>query len=314
MNVSKKKFKDFDALQILTTKTAAIVLVGAGPRIISLRRPGGGELMFQDPALFGDSPDPTKAIRRGMWKIMGGNRVWVYRDSTSDECEESYAKDNDACTVLEDADSVTITGAVHPVFRIQRGFKIRENPHGGLDVTHFVRNASDQMLWSGGVWAIAVVDPSCEIGVLTGDPGSNWQATPYQIVWNWAGHRTSQKYVDEQLKIRDGLVLTLPGDEEGKVMVQSPLGAIIAQTQGTAFFKLVSWQGDRATDYPAGCNTAIYSAPGRVFRESETMGPCCSKVEAGQMVSHTERWVLGDAIPWGDIRTLRHVAQNFKEG
>lgn len=314
MKVDSTTFRGQEVLSVSTRLMDAMVQVNAGPRIISLKRVGdNGDLMFQDPALYGPGPgtDDAKPIGRGSWNIMAGARVWTYRDTHGDETEESYASDNRPCTVEESGDSLIITGAICPSFLIQRGLIIKENVHGGLDVTSFVKNTSDLMLWSGGVWAIAVLNPNCKIGILTGDPNSNWQATAYHVVWNWAGHCTTQAYVNNQLRLEPGLLLALPGNEEGKVMAYSPIGAIIAQTADTAFFKLVKANPNGA--YPSGCNTAIYSAPNRLFRESETMGPFCPRLEAGQTLCHTERWILGPPIPWAQERAngLHYIASEF---
>ena len=282
-----------------------VIMAGWGPRIASFRSPAGVEFMLQG---------PEDRFARGEWKLGGGGRVWTYR-GPADEVEESYAPDNLPCAVVEiastiiGAETAVIIGGVDPRFLIQRGFRIRENDKGGFDVTSFVHNASEEMLWSGGVWAIAAIDPCCFISIPTGDPKSNWEDTTYHVVWRWAGHATSCKFIREQVIIRPGLLNILPGEEEGKIMVQSPAGAIMAvnTAQQACFVKVAPWQAALADKYPAGCNLAVYSSPGHMFRESETMGPQCLRLEAGAEIHHTERWYALDGLePFWDNAEAVH--------
>lgn len=234
----------------------------------------------------------------------------------ADETEESYASDNLPCTIEEvvptanGAKGIIITGAADPRSLIQRGFRVKENDRDGFEVTSFVRNTSDQMLWSGGVWAIAAINPNCCISIPTGNPGSKWQDTTYHVVWEWAGHQTTARFVNTQLRILPGMLNVMPGNEEGKVMVQAPAGAIVAQLYESTFIKSAWWPLASPRDYPANCNLAVYSSPGMRFRESETMGPKCERLDAGNEILHSEQWYALDDQPmswWNDPADLHQL-------
>lgn len=70
-----------------------------GPRIVSLRRDGGSELLAQlDPSRVIEYPD-------GIYRFHGGHRLWA-----SPEIPEiTYANDDHACKVSVEADTATIT-------------------------------------------------------------------------------------------------------------------------------------------------------------------------------------------------------------
>jgi len=305
MQVSKCRFKGLSALRVATDNAVLTILLSMGPRIISLKRQyGGKELMYHS---HSDKLDyvPQK------WYAMGGARVWTHDGYHADETERSYASDNARCKWDADPACVTVWGAAHKDFAIQRGLEICETGTGALEVTSLVRNCSDGgMLLNAGVWAITAVRfgdiGSTALGILTNDRESNWQVGRHQIVWHWGGgHHTTPGFM-KGLRIEDGLLRVTPMSYEGKVMAFSPVGAIVTTTPDTSFFKLLSEPDPRLSSLlPGGCNTAIYAC--NDFAESETMGPATA-IRAGQTLRHTERWVLTEPHPWNAEHLYEVVA------
>jgi len=297
MNVRKSKIKGLRAYTITTDGAEIGIVVSMGPRILSLKRPSGKEIMHQNPT---SEPD----YEPQQWRGMGGGRDWMHGGPVADEIEASYADDNGRCEVSEDAPNCfTVWGAVHEGFSLQRGLTIRDNTLGGFDVTYMLRNRSQGgMLLYGGLWAIAALNiknpaGGAAIGILTNDIESNWQVGDYRIVWHWGGrHHTTTGFMKEQLSIRDCLLVVNLRGHEGKIMVNSPVGAIIATNDDTTFIKAIETDPRWNTSLPGGrFNTAIYTCA--TFAESETMGPAVS-ITADQTVCHTERWVLTEPRTW----------------
>lgn len=295
------------AIEIRTEHAEMTVITEMGPRIISLRRKKGKQLMFHNPVTEPDYPETG-------WRAMGGGRVWVNGGNVFDEDVRAYAQDNGSCevTISDDGNVMTVWGEMDQRFAIRRGLQIRENAHQGFDVTYLLKNCSKGgMGLSGGLWAIAAVNfgepGSTTLGILTGNPGSNWQVGKYQIVWHWAGHHTEPGFIKEQLLIEDGLVRVTPRGSEGKLMANSPSGTIIVQNDDTSFLKVVKHNPMLDSLLPGGCNTAIYTC-GK-FAESETMG-ATAFVEADKVLYHTERWSLHEPIGW-DVEGLNDIARRI---
>ncbi|MFA6255114.1 MAG: hypothetical protein WC675_03730 [Patescibacteria group bacterium] len=315
MKVNKATFDDLEALELLAAKARMIVVTQMGPRIGSLMRLGGQEIMFQDLGM--------KLFRLGQWGVGYGTRLWPFRDIWADEAQEVYRPDNDVCAVEEKGDWIRITGAVDPVSQIERGFAIRENAAGCFNVVSFITNRSKERFpWSGGCWDITAVRPhDCSIGVLLGDPKSNWDSEMYRIVRRWSSHQTEPEWRRQQLKFYDDLVVVEPHGFEGKIMVQSPQGVIVVRTADTSFFKVTDgWKPESAGLYPGGVyNTAVYTSPFRNepdkgFAEAETMGAKHLMLEAGQTLEHLVRYGLTDKpFPWEDAEGLRLFANQLKE-
>lgn len=291
-----------DALKRLQLTAAGAVIevtLDFGPRIISLKKPGGAEIM--------------------QWSGKGGARVWPASGPQADETHLSYAPDNEPCNVtfMDNNSVVEIWGAVNKTHWMQRGFRICENLHGGFDVTSMIRNCSPHgLLLNAGVWAIAAVQKDCTIGILLGDPDSNWSTSLVQYVWDWAGHSTTSEFLEQQMCLQRGLLTVTPGGHEGKIMARSNLGTIVTQGHGVAFWKFIPYDARLNGLHPDCCNVAIYTSPGtgpNAFAESETMGPI-GRIKAGQVLEHTERWVLGNMVDLDDVPSLCHIARGLKKG
>lgn len=291
MKIKKDKYAGMDAIRLSTGRAEMLVLTQAGPRIMELKRPGGKNILFQD----------QENRSYGNWKLRGGHRVWITRPE-ADEAEETYADDNVPCEVQENGNTVSITGQIHPVFKIRMGLEISATPQGDFIVANMVKNES-VMLWSGGLWALTCTDP--EGGKTYGLPlgrGGEWDGFLMYVPKKWAGHTSLVN--DPQLQWNEDLLIVHPQGREAKRALQVPRGWIgcHAPEQGCSFFKLTKY--DPAGQYPLGCNMAFYIGPDNFMAEMETMGPQ-GTVRPGETIRHEEKWILTEPLPWdriGDIQ------------
>jgi hypothetical protein len=146
--IQRIKFDGLDAIELRTPALRVVALTAKGPRIAFWGRPGGDNLLLWKPGKY----------FRGEWELMGGHRLWAARPG-ADEAEETYATDNQPCTVKVSAHGFTVTGALDPAQKTRRGITVTATADGRITLDHFLRNESD-MLWSGGLWALTCTVPS----------------------------------------------------------------------------------------------------------------------------------------------------------
>lgn len=283
MNINKITFDGFEAIELTTPQAKLVVVTGMGPRIAWLSYLDSGNLFYWE----------KDKVKRGDWNIMGGCRVWVSRPM-GDEAEDTYAADNDPCTVDESDGTVTATGAVHPIYKIQRGFTIRVLKDDTFEVTAFVKNCSD-MLYSGGLWCPTCINPEGgkQFGVPLGDARSNWDIVRVIIPRAWSGHFSTLN--DSQISYTKDCLVLNPAGVETKRMLTASLG-IAAMTWPD---KHVSYLQQSIFDpegiYPLESNIALYVAPGNLFVEMEIMGTQHT-LRPGETIQMTEIWKLTDKV------------------
>jgi len=145
MIVERCKWKNLDAMKCLTARHELIVLVAAGPRIVSLRASGYGNLLYED----------TSDFRVGDWRIYGGHRL-----TTAPESDTSYEPDNDPCTVEILADRI-IVRAARRASGIVLTMVITEAPDG-FNLDHSIQNEGHST-WEAALWAITCIPRTAQV-------------------------------------------------------------------------------------------------------------------------------------------------------
>lgn len=276
------KFGGLAAIELRTAKLRLVALTAKGPRIAFWGRPGGDNLLLWAPGKY----------RRGQWELMGGHRLWVTRPG-ADEAEETYAPDNQPCSVEIGARGFTVTAATDPVLRTQRGFTVTALAPDRIAVDHFVINRS-AMLWSGGAWAITCTRPSpaTTYTVPLGD-GSDWDYATVVAVRKWGDNQGRKTFYDPQFELTDDALRLIPGGVESKRMVKADAGIIAMHdpAQRLVFAKQSDYRPD--AQYPLGTNLALYTGKDSFVAEMESMGPFAT-LKPQQILRHTETWLLRD--------------------
>jgi hypothetical protein len=282
VSVKRIKFGGQAAVELKTAAMRLVVVTAKGPRIAFWGRPDGGNLMLWGPGKY----------FRGPWELMGGHRLWVSRPG-ADEAEETYAADNQPCTVEIAKNSFTVTAATDPMLLTQRGFTVTALAADRVQLDHFVTNRS-AMLWSGGLWAITSTLPTAgtTYSVPLGDD-SDWDYATIVAVKKWGHNQGRKTFHDPQFELTDDSFRLLPGGKESKRMLKADAGIIgmHIREQQLVFAKRAVYQPDG--NYPLGTNLALYVGNDNFMAEMETMGPF-STLKPQATLHHAETWVLRD--------------------
>ena len=286
MVIKKIRFDNLEAYEVSTSIAKMIIVTGLGPRIAFLGKNDGENLFYWK----------NDDVGREGWRLLGGHRVWVSRPF-ADESEDAYAFDNDPCTVTNNSGELVITGTIHPVFKTQRGIRIRVIDENTFSVTNFLTNNSP-FLYSGGVWAATCIDPrgGKEFAIPLGDRRLSWDVIKIVIPRKFANH--SAPVHDEQITLTDDFMIVHPRGVETKRMVMAPLG-ICAMTYPKMNISFVKYHPfNRNARYPHECNLAFYNAPNNLMFEMESYGEeqtvlpqaTIENLEIWKLLDTTMRW------------------------
>ncbi|MBL9217495.1 MAG: hypothetical protein JNG82_03340 [Opitutaceae bacterium] len=291
--ISRIQFEGLDAIELRTRDLRLVALTAKGPRIAFFGRPGGPNLLMWAPGKY----------RRGQWDLMGGHRLWAARPG-ADEAEETYATDNEPCTVKASAKGFTVTGALDPIHKTRRGITVTATADGRVTLDHFLRNESD-MLWSGGLWALTCTVPSkgSTYTLPLGD-GSSWDYATIVSFRTWGGGHGGVGFDDQQFGCtKDALVLK-PSGRENKRMLKADAGIIAWHNPAQKLLFAKHAPIDPAGNYPLGTNLALYVGPKNFMVEMETMGAFAT-LKPGAVLKHRETWLLADAKSAPTPKALR---------
>jgi hypothetical protein len=297
MKTRKVDFEGCASLELTTSRLRLVVTLDRGPRIAFLGRPGGDNLLYWQVGEQGDYGD---------WRLHGGHRVWVTRPM-ADESEDAYAADNDPCELTETADLITVTGALHPLFKTRRGVSIRPLDEEALEVTSFVRNEGP-MLYSGGAWALTCTlpRPGMTVGIPLGDRGRDWDFVKVVFARTWAGH--TARVNDPQIRFNEEFMIVDPQGVESKRMLWAPHGILALTWPEQKLTYIKRTQSEAGGQYPQGCNLAVYVGPKNFMLELESMGAERS-LARGETAVNVETWRLTDQVfDWTDLQALIKLA------
>jgi hypothetical protein len=291
--VRKINFEGLDAIELRTAAHRLVALTAKGPRIAFWGRPNGDNLLLWNPGKY----------RRGEWDLMGGHRLWAARPG-ADEAEETYATDNEPCTVKVLANGFTVTGALDRVHRVRRGITVTAATDGRVTLDHFLRNESD-MLWSGGLWALTCTVPSKQstYTLPLGD-GSSWDYATIISFRTWGGGHGGVGFDDPQFGFTKDAMILKPSGRENKRMLKADAGIIAWHdaSRKTLFAKHAAYAPE--SNYPLGTNLAVYVGPKNFMVEMETMGAFAT-LKPGQVLKHRETWLLAAAKAAPSAKELR---------
>lgn len=295
MKVAQTLFEGLRAVEIITDSMRLVAITQFGPRIAFFGKPDGKNLLLWKPGEYG----------RGDWDLRGGHRVWMTRPG-ADECEDTYATDNDPCDIALFGNGFCLTGAVSPSNLTRRGMTVKLLGNDSIQVDNFVINAGD-MLYSGGLWALTCSLPTkgTRYAIPIGD-GSCWDAFTMVSFREWGGHGVGG-FNDSQIQMTDDMILVTPAGVENKRMVQAHSGIIAMSdpVNDITFAKKVDF--NRTGNYPLNTNMAFYIGPDNFMVEMETMGPETT-LKPGEDLIHREIWVLKDgAMPFDSAESVKKL-------
>ncbi|HMB01891.1 MAG TPA: hypothetical protein VKS21_12970 [Spirochaetota bacterium] len=297
MNYKEISYNNHKALAITTNNVKMIILTDCGPRIAYCAPVAEKNLFFED----------TQERGLDQWKLIGGHRVWPTRPD-ADESQDAYRPDNDPCTVSENKEVLTITGAEDPVLKIKKGISIKIIDDNTFAVTNFITNTGP-MLYACGVWALTCTDPGQgnTYAVPLGNDNPHWNC--FRIIYPkaWAGHTSPVN--DRQITMNDELLLLKPQGRETKRMLEAPAGIIAmkAEDQKCIFAKKSEFIPNG--NYPLGTNLAFYVGPDNFMVEIETMG-VEQTLYPGETNTNQEIWAITAGKE--DIASARDLKNIFR--
>lgn len=267
------KFLDFDCVLLENSSLSLLVTQSVGPRIISLRTPGGENL-------FAVLPDGTLDCPGvGKYHFYGGHRLW----HAPEEPARTYLPDDQVVDIVPgEGNSLTIRQQVEGPTGIEKSMQIilpDESPK--VIIRHTLTNRG---LWpvECAPWAItqmkvggtAILPQSTQdTGVLANRSLTIWPYTDTQDAQIQLGNR----YIFIHAKRESGAA---------KFGFPNPRGWIAYWNDGTLFVKKASYDPSLPY-YDSGCSSECYC--NHRFLELETLGPR-ETIPVNGSISHTETW------------------------
>ncbi len=274
MKITRVRWDGWDALRCVLGDHELVVGISAGPRILSLRRGGGPNLLYRD----------TTDFRVGEWRLHGGHRFTV-----GPEAERSYEPDSAPCAVEAVGRHVRIM-APPGGEGVQRIIDIGPAADGsGFDLAHRLVNRGPED-WTGALWAITCVPPTGLVVAACTDPRLRFWPDAARGPWT----------------LGDGHVVLQPSGDRTKAGWYSER-AWIASLQAAATLVVHCPDVCLACECgDGGCNVEAFACADYV--ELETLGAVVS-VGPGRQATHRQRWRLLDpSSNPGEWRTIGQLA------
>jgi hypothetical protein len=251
--MERTQWYEWDAVRCVAGELELVIGVSAGPRIISLRRGDGPNLLYRDHTDF----------RVGDWRIYGGHRLTV-----APEGNGSYLADNEPCLVEQAANRLSVT-ASPAADNLRRTLIISAN-EAGFDVCHEIENQGADT-WTGAAWAITCVPHA---GGVVAPLGS-------RTIRRWPGGSETPWHIGPRF------VHLQPDASRGKIgwYRDKPWVASL-QAGGTLVIHAPdAASADRCADN--GCNIELFTCAD--FAELETLGELVT-LQPGQKTQHRQVW------------------------
>ena len=243
-----------------------------GPRVMRCGFAGGQNL-------FKIFPDEGPGVR-----VRGGHRLWV----APERKEVTWVLDNDPVEFENLEDGLRVVGTIEPATGLQKDLTIRFGARPDeVEIVHRIVNRN--------VWAIELA------------PWTLTQTAPGGVAFSGFPPRGRHP---EMLLPTNPLVMwayTKLGDPRwiwGERFLGLRQDPEAAEPQKTGLFNVHAWtayllgneiffkysKADPALDYPDfGCSIELFT--NRFMMELETLGPL-TRLQPGESVEHTERWIL----------------------
>lgn len=243
-----------------------------GPRIVGLRRAGGSEVL----ASLG--PDSVINHAGGVFRFRGGHRLWAAPEIAA----STYASDDEPCTVVFEADRLTVTG-VPDSAGLAKTMSVK--PEGdALLVEHTIDREHDSGLFA--AWGITQMPLGGTALIPIEGPDTSPLPNRSLILWPYTD------LGDTRLGFQAGRVEIETGDGEPLKLGTAGWRSRLGYLRDSQLFtkEIVTSSAGVVPDF--GASHQVYVGQG--FCELETVG---GQVTEGP-ARLTERWQV---IPCGNI-------------
>lgn len=254
------------------------VTTDVGPRIISLRKRGSENIMYQD-ELDLVNRDVSKIYGAGeQWHIYGGHRIWL-----SPEGEETYYPDHYKVSVEMLDNGAIFTAEPWRVLNVQPSLKIEFVGQSEIRVANIVRNldVNPKLLC---VWALTVLKPDAELSVPFNTRDTGLLANRNLVAWPYTDlndERIEISNIDVKLRSVKNATSNI------KLGMYIERAAAVYKGHGTTFIKRLKPAAPPECYPDFCCNFETFTSG--VIHEVETLSPRTS-VAGGQSIEHVEFW------------------------
>ncbi len=254
------------------------VTTDVGPRIISLRKRGFDNIMYQD-ELDEVNHDCSAVYGPGeKWHIYGGHRIWL-----SPESEETYYPDNNPVHVEILPNGAIFTSDPWRVVNVQPSLKIEFVGHNELRIGNIVTNlASEPRLLC--VWALTVCKTGAKLSVPFNTTDTGYLANRNLVVWPYTNLQ------DERLTItNEDVQLRSVRHAKSNIKIGMYLERLVTvyENNGTKLIKRLPPAAPPECYPDFCCNMETYTSG--IIHEVETLSPR-RHVAAGGSIEHVEFW------------------------
>lgn len=266
-------FLDFDCAALENEHLSLLVTQSVGPRIISLRLNGGGNLFAELPDFVTKRPDGKD------FHFRGGHRLWHAPESMP----RTYALDNEPVEIIQTGDSLSVTQQVEAETGIEKSMRISLTRDKAQVILH--HTLTNRGLWSieCAPWAITQFKTG-GVAILPQWSGQT-DLLPNRSLALWPYTNIASPHVtwgNEYILVR---AETQP---PFKVGFPNPRGWLAYWLEGTLFVKRAAYD-PQSSYYDHGSSSECYC--NSHFLELETLAPI-GELEPGASVTHIETWEL----------------------
>ncbi|MFI3229690.1 MAG: hypothetical protein R3Y23_06000 [Bacillota bacterium] len=265
---------------VLTTAQIELeVTLDVGPRIISLKKLGSENILFQD---INDSVNNDCSAVYGAgakWHIYGGHRVWL-----SPEDASTYYPDNSACSYSIANNSVTFTPNQWAVVDVQPRLTIEFLAADKLQVKMQIENKA-QTAKQLCVWGLTVMRVGGTLTIPLSTEDTGYLANRNLVLWSYDDIKDSRFTLHN-----DRIVMTSNKD----IAAPFKLGCYNKDIRAeyvlgdTTFIK--TFFGEDGASYPDyNCNIEAYMS--NFIHEVESLSPI-KCVDSGATITHNEIWKI----------------------
>jgi hypothetical protein len=287
------KFLNYECAALENDHLSLLVTQSVGPRIISLRLKGGGNLFAELPDFVTQRPDGKD------FHFRGGHRLWHAPESMP----RTYALDDDPVEIIQAGNNLSVTQQVEAETGIEKSMRISlGNDKAQVVIHHTLTNC--------GMWSIECAPwtiTQFKTGGVAILPQSREQIDllPNRSIALWSYTNIASPHVawgNENILIR---AETQP---PFKIGFPNPRGWLGYWLNGTLFVKRAAYD-PQAAYYDFGSSSECYC--NSHFLELETLAPI-GRLEPGASVTHTETWELyADIERPTDETAVQRIVKNL---
>lgn len=271
---TNERYAEHECVKLENSSVALWVTQEAGPRVIGLQLPGGGNLMAVIPGVASTTPSGN------VYQFRGGHRLW----HAPEDPERTYLPDDAPVAITSIPNGIQVTQPVEAGSGIEKRMSITLSGESAqVIIDHTLTNRG---LWPVELapWAITQLKPggfailpqaTAETGLLPNRRLAFW---PYASI-NSPHLQLGDRYIFVHAAMNDG---------KFKMGWANPAGWLAYAVDDTLFVKRAAYQAD-GDYYDFGSSSECYCDP-RII-ELETLGPRTT-LPPGGSINLREEWRL----------------------